>query len=96
MAEAPGFDRVRLDPTILPGLGHVTMWHDTRHGRIEAAWTLDDGVATYTVTLPEGCAGVASAALGGGTHGPGTHEFRLETKDRRPGGRPANTKGGTT
>jgi Bacterial alpha-L-rhamnosidase. len=78
MAEAPGFDRVRLAPRVLPGLGHVEMWHDCRHGRIEAAWRIDGGRATYTVNLPEGVEGVADAALGGGTFGPGTHSFTLE------------------
>lgn len=58
MADAPGFDRVRLAPTILPELGHVEMWHECRHGRIEAAWSIDGGRAIYTVTLPEGCEGV--------------------------------------
>ena len=75
LAEAPGFDTVRLDPTILPGLGHVTMWHDCRHGRIAAAWRIEDGRVHYTVTLPTGCSAIASDVLGGGKYGPGTHEF---------------------
>ncbi|MFN3274252.1 MAG: family 78 glycoside hydrolase catalytic domain [Paracoccus sp. (in: a-proteobacteria)] len=57
LPEAPGFDRVRLCPTILPGLGQVSMWHDCRHGRIEAAWKIEGSRVTYTVTLPEGCTG---------------------------------------
>jgi len=77
MPEGPGFDRVRLDPTILPALGHARMWHDCRHGRIEAGWRIEGGTATYTVTLPEGCEGVAADRLGGGTWGPGTHKFSL-------------------
>ena len=75
MAEAPGFDKVRLDPTVLPALGHVTMWHDCRHGRIAAAWRIEGDRVHYTVTLPDGCSGVASELLGGGEYGPGTHEF---------------------
>lgn len=78
MAEAPGFDRVRLAPTVLPGLGHVSMWHDCRHGRIEAAWRIEGNRVVYTVTLPEGCEGVASEAIGGGSYGSGTHEIRFD------------------
>ncbi|WP_244629671.1 alpha-L-rhamnosidase [Martelella limonii] len=67
MAEAPGFDRVLLDPTILPALGHVSMWHDCRHGRIEAGWRIEAGRVRYTVDLPEGTeavfAGEGCAAL---------------------------------
>ncbi|MBS1301365.1 alpha-L-rhamnosidase [Loktanella sp. SALINAS62] len=76
--EAPGFDRVRLAPTILPELGHVEMWHDCRHGRIAAKWSIAGDTVTYTVTLPEGCEGVADAAIGGGTYGPGTHEITFD------------------
>lgn len=77
-AEGPGFDRVTLDPVILPELGHVRMWHQCRHGRISAEWTLSDGAVTYEVTLPEGCEAQASDRLGGGSFGPGTHRFRFE------------------
>lgn len=80
MAEAPGFDRVRLAPTILPELGHVDMWHHCRHGRIEAAWRIEGDSAHYTVTLPDGCEAVANDQLGGGTYGPGAHAFRFKIK----------------
>ena len=39
--------------------------------------SLADGTLRLTVTLPEGCEGVAADALGGGTFGPGRHEFSL-------------------
>jgi alpha-L-rhamnosidase len=78
MAEAPGFDKVRLAPTVLPELGHVAMWHDCRHGRIEAAWRIEAGKVHYSVTLPEGCEGVAAEEIGGGTFGTGTHEFTFD------------------
>lgn len=80
IAEAPGFDKVRLDPTVLPGLGHVQIWHDCRHGRIEAGWRLDGDKVLYTVNLPEGCEGIASEVLGGGSYRAGTHEFSFELK----------------
>ncbi|WP_201455713.1 alpha-L-rhamnosidase [Tropicimonas marinistellae] len=56
-ADAPGFDKVRLCPTVLPELGHVSIWHDCRHGRIEAGWSVEGERVVYSVTLPEGVAG---------------------------------------
>ncbi|MGL4309176.1 MAG: alpha-L-rhamnosidase C-terminal domain-containing protein, partial [Paracoccaceae bacterium] len=56
-AEKPGFDEVMLDPLILPALAPVSAWHDCRHGRIEAEWSISGDRVTYRVTLPEGCAG---------------------------------------
>jgi alpha-L-rhamnosidase len=35
----------------------VQAWHDCRHGRIEAGWTLNGTRVTYRVALPHGCAG---------------------------------------
>lgn len=78
MPEAPGFDKVRLAPTVLPELGHVTMWHDCRHGRIEAAWRIEGDKVRYSVTLPEGCVGIAADEIGGGTFGAGAHEFEFD------------------
>lgn len=77
MADAPGFDAVCVAPSILPDLGHVEMWHDCRHGRIEAGWALRDGSADYTITLPAGCRGILAPALGGGIVGAGTHRFEI-------------------
>lgn len=56
-AERPGFDEVTLNPLILPALSPVASWHDCRHGRIEAGWTLEGDRVTYGVTLPQGCTG---------------------------------------
>ena len=56
-AAHPGFDEVTLNPLILPALSPVAAWHVCRHGRIEAGWTLDGVVVSYTVTLPQGCHG---------------------------------------
>ena len=53
----PGFDRVMIAPQILPKLNPVAAWHDCRHGRIEAGWTMTGDHVTYTVTLPKGCEG---------------------------------------
>lgn len=56
--QAPGFDRVELNPLILPQLSPVAAWHECRHGKIEASWQLDGDTVTYDVTLPQGCEGV--------------------------------------
>lgn len=56
--DAPGFDAVTLDPLILPKLAPVQAWHDCRHGRIEAGWSLDGDRVTYRVTLPQGTRGI--------------------------------------
>ncbi|MBC7477488.1 MAG: family 78 glycoside hydrolase catalytic domain [Pseudorhodobacter sp.] len=61
VADKPGFDEVTLNPLILPALSPVAAWHDCRHGRIEAAWVLNDDTVTYTVTLPQGCTGRLTA-----------------------------------
>lgn len=58
MPEAPGFEKVRLSPSILPALGHVSMWHDCRFGRIEAEWCIKNGKIEYDVKLPDGCTGI--------------------------------------
>ncbi len=87
----PGFDRVLLDPQILPALSPVAAWHDCRHGRIDAAWVLDRDMVRYTLTLPAGTSGLwlsnprhseltmngaATAVPADGLpFGPGTHEI---------------------
>ncbi len=53
-AEAAGFDRIILDPQILPALSPVVAWHDCRHGRIEAQWVLTGKNVAYSVTIPQG------------------------------------------
>ncbi len=55
--EKPGFSGVTLDPVIIPALSPVKASHQTAKGEIAAAWTLDNGTVTYTVTLPPGCEG---------------------------------------
>ncbi len=59
-ADAPGFDVVTLDPLILPALSPVAMWHDCRHGQIEAGWILSGDTVTYRVSLPQGTTAVLS------------------------------------
>jgi alpha-L-rhamnosidase len=61
-AEKPGFARVVVDPVVLPELGHAKAWHDCRHGRIEAGWTLEGGGVRYVLRLPEGSEGLLAAS----------------------------------
>jgi alpha-L-rhamnosidase len=61
VADRPGFDEVTLDPLIVPALSPVQAWHDCRHGRIEAGWSVAGDAATYRVTLPSGCDGRLTA-----------------------------------
>ena len=90
--DAPGFDVVTLDPLILPALSPVAMWHDCRHGHLEAGWSVTEGLVTYRVTLPAGTSGklAPKAARSGltvngrpGVQGemlpPGTHEITFRT-----------------
>nr|WP_269581177.1 alpha-L-rhamnosidase [Roseibium sp. Sym1] len=70
---APGFDRVRVAPHILPALGHVSIWHDCRHGRIEAEWRVANRRVTYEVSLPSGCEGRIPAGLYQGLTVDGRH-----------------------
>ncbi len=62
VASAPGFHEINLDPAILPALGPVSAWHETRLGRLEAGWTLDGNAVTYRVLLPEGATGRITAS----------------------------------
>jgi alpha-L-rhamnosidase len=50
----PGFDEIIVSPNFLPALSPVKAWHDCRHGRVEAAWTLKGDTARYILTVPEG------------------------------------------
>ena len=62
-AAHPGFDLVLIRPEILPQLNPVAAWHQCRHGRIEAGWTLAGTGVTYGLTLPAGCKGLFAANL---------------------------------
>jgi len=54
LEDKPGFEEVAFDPAILPALSPVSAWHDTRFGRIEAGWTLEEGTVTCRLVLPQG------------------------------------------
>ncbi|MBB3659297.1 alpha-L-rhamnosidase [Rhizobium sp. BK650] len=54
LEDKPGFEEIAFDPAILPALSPVSAWHDTRFGRIEAGWTLEEGFVTCRLVLPPG------------------------------------------
>ncbi|MEV4280119.1 alpha-L-rhamnosidase [Actinoplanes xinjiangensis] len=70
----PGYSRVLVAPRPGGGLTWGRAGLDTRHGRIDVSWHLDDGELTVEVGLPAGVTGVLSlpgrddAELGAGVH----------------------------
>jgi alpha-L-rhamnosidase len=61
-AAKPGFERIVIAPHFLKTLSPVNMWHQTRHGKIKAKWTLKGADARYTLTLPGGTSGLVAAS----------------------------------
>ena len=55
--ESPGFKHVIFEPVIIPALSPVSASHESAAGRIEARWSINDGVVTYEADVPEGAAG---------------------------------------
>lgn len=56
----PGYSRVLVAPRPGGGLTWCRSSLDTRHGRIEVAWKIEDGVLKVDATLPDGVTGVLS------------------------------------
>ena len=54
----PGFDEVEINPQFMAQLSPVSAWHQCRHGKIEAGWTIKGDHAAYSLSLPEGCSGL--------------------------------------
>jgi len=50
----PGYRRFRVAPQPSGGITSARTHHDSPHGRIEVAWTVTDGSAEISVTVPEG------------------------------------------
>jgi alpha-L-rhamnosidase len=100
--QAPGFDRVVIGPHFLKQLSPVKIWHDCRHGRIEAQWKRTGDAAVYKLSIPEGCTAVVPASSNNrATHlngkpvkgslklNAGKHEitFRIQSEKPKPKGR---------
>jgi alpha-L-rhamnosidase len=75
---APGYARLRLQPTPGPGLDWTRAALDTRHGRVECGWRRDGDAIEVTATVPAGIE--ADVVLPDGstaTVGGGSHAFRV-------------------
>jgi alpha-L-rhamnosidase len=76
----PGYSRVLVAPRPGGGLTHARTSLETRHGRVEVGWRVDDGRLTVETTLPDGVTGVlrlpdhddVELTSGTHTHGPET------------------------
>ncbi len=79
----PGYSRVLVAPRPGGGLTYARTALDTRHGRVEVGWRIDDGRLTVETTLPEGVTGVLrlpghdDVELTSGTH---THQPDTENR----------------
>lgn len=68
---APGYSRVRIAPTPIPGLDHASAQHLSPYGMIEVAWRRDgDGLAVTAVVPPNATAEV---------HLPGRERFCVDS-----------------
>lgn len=56
-ADQPGFKVVEFAPVVLPKLGPVAARHGSRHGDIEARWSIRDDRVDYEVVIPAGISG---------------------------------------
>lgn len=56
-AEAPGFEHIVFEPTILGGLSPVAAHHDSPRGTVRAGWTLDGEKVRYEIEVPAGSRG---------------------------------------
>ena len=76
----PGYSRVLVAPRPGGGLTHARTSLETRHGRVEVGWRVDEGRLTVETTLPDGVTGVlrlpdrddVELTSGTHTHGPET------------------------
>jgi alpha-L-rhamnosidase len=56
--EAPGFETIIFEPTIIPELSPVEAHHESPRGRIRAAWTVDGEKVRYEVEVPQDSRGL--------------------------------------
>ena len=79
----PGYSRVLVAPRPGGGLTHARSALDTRHGRVEVGWHVDEGRLVIETTLPDGVSGVLrlpgqdDVELSSGTH---THQSDTENR----------------
>ncbi|MDO5662884.1 MAG: family 78 glycoside hydrolase catalytic domain, partial [Brachybacterium sp.] len=51
---APGYSRIRIQPTPGPGIDWARGAYDSRHGRIEVSWSVDGDRIALEATVPDG------------------------------------------
>jgi alpha-L-rhamnosidase len=76
---APGYEHVLVAPQPGGGISWARAAIDTRHGRIETRWELDDSQFTLTVDVPDGVtATVRVPGTPETTAGPGQHQVSAQ------------------
>ena len=63
-ADAPGFEKIIFEPTILPDLSPVAAQHDSPNGMIRAAWSVAGDAVRYEIDVPAGAKGELRLNLG--------------------------------
>ncbi|WIJ26370.1 alpha-L-rhamnosidase [Devosia sp. RR2S18] len=60
--EAPGFEHIIFEPTIIDGLSPVQAHHDSPKGLIRAGWRVEGDQVHYEIVVPEGTRGTLRLA----------------------------------
>lgn len=81
--EAPGFTHFFLEPHPVKGMDWVRCHYDSRYGRIESHWQIENGEFVWKIAIPEGS---SATAMPPGSRVsvelvPGTHNFKHEMAD---------------
>jgi len=73
----PGFKKIVMKPTLVPGLDHVKASHNSPYGLIKSEWTLSEDLFDWQVTIPPNSR--ATVYIPGNDQamdiGSGTHHF---------------------
>lgn len=60
--EAPGFEHIIFEPTVLDGLSPVAAHHESPKGLIRAGWTVEGDHVRYDIEVPQGTRGTLRLA----------------------------------
>ncbi len=60
--EAPGFEHIIFEPTVLDGLSPVQAHHESPKGVIRASWSVEGDQVRYEIEVPEGTRGTLRLA----------------------------------
>ena len=75
----PGYSRIQLKPTIIPGLDYVKCAYESVSGRIESSWSVYKGHYEWNVTIPANTKAEVWIPTGSGyvkqVVGSGSHSF---------------------